>query len=637
MKQLITTILLLSLTIPSYAQFEGLVKHWGFDSDSPNKDHFSVFSKTSAEITFSEGTKGQAVVLNNKNYHLNLTQTLDLEDDFSIAFWFSPYQFEVAQTLFLQTKQDDKTGAVLRFLHLGFSGKKLFLKTEKGLKGLYETPELGLHQWYLVSYTYDGFEAKIYLNNQLIYSTKETSIYNELPYKTDYLYLAKGQTDTQQFQGALDEIMVFDEAIEGFTIDAILKELTKKPKPKIVEKPKEKPKPKPKAKPVVKVQKEQRKDFYHKIYNKRLTQIQDSIEIKTTDIAFEIWDYDEYDNDKIRMVLNQFYVIQDDIPLKKRSKRRKYEIRNAKLEENADNYMVFYAEDMGKYPSQNTAAVRLYLDGKRQSKIYKFVLTEDFNAALKIKHYKKIPPKKTVIDSTKRTEFVDFSGITLLEPLTVEQTDLKFTIENLAENAVITNIQLNQKALAKEVRLGYYPKNQNFTIEPTANNRLVFKSYQLEKGQSANLKLYVKANQKLLRTYEFDLQKGNFGIPIQYQAPIVKTRRPKNNHQLTVRDTVLTIKIMDNSVVDGDIVTIRQGAKVVLENYTLVKEPKALNIQLLQNQENIFTFVPVSMGSKNTENTALVIIEADGRVIDKFTLSSRTKDNPAKLKIVHKK
>lgn len=635
MKKLILFNLLLCLTLTANAQFDGLVKHWGFDTDSPHKDHFNLFSQTSSEITFSEGTKGQAVVLNNKNYHLNLDKQVDLYDDFSVAFWFSPYQFDVAQTLIYQTKQAEKTGEIIRFLQLGFSGKQLFLKTEKGLKGLFKTPTLDLHQWYLVTYTYDGYEVGIYLNNVLIYQSKETSIYTKLPYKKDHLYLAKGRMETKQFQGALDEIMVFDEQIEGFTINAILEKYRKKATPRKVEKPKKKSKPI--TQPIKVESKEKRKDFYHKIYKKRLTEIQDSIEVSSTNIEFEIWDYDKYDNDKINMILNQYYMIQENIPLKKRSKRRKYSITNAKMEENANNYITFFAEDMGKYPSQNTAAVRLWIDGKKQDKIYKFVLTEDINAALKIKHFKEIPKKVPKENLAKSTDFVDFKTVKMLEPLTVERTDLKFVLENLAEDAVTAETFLDETSLFGKMKLGYYPTNKNFTIEPTTMNRLVIKSHQLEKGQQANLRLSIKSGQKVLKTYTFDLQQGNFGIPIQYQAPIIVTRRPKNKYELTVRDTILTIKIMDNSVVDGDIVTIKQGGKIVLENYKLTAEPKAINVQLLQNQENSFVFVPVSMGSKNTENTALVIIEADGRVIDKFTLSSRTKDNPARLKIVHKK
>ncbi|NJN77770.1 MAG: hypothetical protein HC803_05095 [Saprospiraceae bacterium] len=194
--------------------------------------------------------------------------------------------------------------------------------------------------------------------------------------------------------------------------------------------------------------------------------------------------------------------------------------------------MIFYAEDMGKFPSQNTAAVRLWLDGKRQEKIYRLVLTEDNNAVLKIIH----------------------SG-----------------------------------EIVEEIPIAETPKTE----------------IQME-------------------------------IPIENPIEIEVNKMAKNKYELTVSDTVLVLKIMDNSVVDGDSVTILHNGKVILLNYGLTADLLQLPVQLVQNQVNTFTFVPVSMGSKNTQNTALVIIEADGKTIDKVTLSSLDKNRPARLIIVHK-
>jgi|GEM_PF-7102241 hypothetical protein len=518
-----TIILLFCFITITNAQFEDVVKHWSFDENSRDKDHFSLF-QTSGEVAFSSGIEGQSVSLMDKNYYVSFGRFLDLEEDFSVVFWFNVLETDGVQSLMLQSKTKEN-GDVNRYLHLAIADGKLLLKNEKTGLGLLGNTEIQSNFWYQLTYAYDGFETKMYLDNKLIFESTETSIFTKLPCCTDELFIGKPKNGAKGLNGYVDEIMIFEEMIEVEMITDINMIMNMKP-PKI-----EFDTPKVHLSQPVVSPKETRNKLVKFTENRR-NELQDSVFVKTRNIEIEIWDYDEFDKDKVRFVLNDksFYT---NILLDKKRKARKYTIpETINFKSNDDNYLIFYAEDMGKFSSQNTAAVRIWLDGKLQDKIYKLVLTEDKNAVLKITH----------------------SGE-------------KVADKPIAETLIET------------------PKTE---------------------------------------------------IPMETPVEIEVNKIAKNKYELTVSDTVLMLKIMDNSVVDGDSVTILHNGKVVLLNYGLTSNLKQLPIQLLKNQANTFTFVPVSMGSKNTQNTALVIIEADGKVIDKVTLSSLNINRPAKLVIVQK-
>lgn len=520
MKHLYDTLFLLLISITfANAQFEGIDKHWSFDENSRDKDYFSLFN-TSSQIAFSSGIVGQSVVLLDKDYCVDFGRFLDLEEDFSVVFWFNVLENSGVQSLLLQTKTNTNS-EVQRYFHLAIADGKLLLKNEKTGLDLLGNTEIQSNFWYQLTYTYDGFETKIYLDKRLIFQTTETSIFTKLPCCNDALFIGKSANSAGNLKGYVDEIMVFEEGIKMEMIENI-NLIMNMQLPKLqVDTPKVYL-----SKPVIQPKKARNK--LAKITDKRQNELQDSVWVETENIEFEIWDYDEFDKDKVRFVLNDasFY---SNILLDKKRNAKKYRIpETVNFKTNDDNFLIFYAEDMGKFPSQNTAAVRLWLDGKRQEKVYKLVLTEDKNAVLKIIHSKE--------------------------------------------------------------------KKEN----------------------------------------EEDLPIATTEVPMNNSVEIETNKVAKNKHELTVSDTILVLKIMDNSVVDGDSVTILHNGKIILENYGLTSDLLQLPVQLIQNQANTFTFVPVSMGSKNTQNTALVIIEADGKVIDKVTLSSLDKNRPARLIILQK-
>lgn len=519
-------LLIISVTVAD-AQFDEIVKYWTFDETSPSKDYFSLF-QTSDSIAFSSGIDGQAVSLVDENYWMEFGQVPDLEDDFSVSFWFNVLDINGVQSLLLQNKTKEN-GEVSRYLQLKIENGKLIIQNEKKQQFAINNPMIQTNYWHQLTYVYDGFEVQLYLDKALIYQSTETTLFTNLPCCEDKLFIGKVANSAKGLKGYVDEIMVFDEAVDMEMIEKIndiinLKSIKSDVDTQAIFI----------SQPVERVVAERNKLV--KISAKRLNEIQETIHVSTTDIEFEIWDYDEYDKDKVYFILNESSPFYTSTFLNKKRKAIKYRLPTTlQFKPNDDNFLIFVAEDMGNFPSQNTAAVRLWIDGKAQSEIYKFVLTEDKNAVLKITHSDKITAEKP--------------------------------LSNIEEPIDRTT----------------FPDTQPDDLEPE----------------------------------------------------ILVRKIATNQHELTVSDTILTISIMDNSVVDGDSVTILHNGKVVISNYGLTDRLYTISVQLLQNQVNNFTFVPVSMGSKNTQNTALVIIEADGKVIDKVTLSSLDKNRPAKLVIKH--
>ncbi len=518
----ITLILFLGITTVVNAQLDGLKKHWSFDEDSRNKDYSSLFV-TSESIAFSSGVAGQSVSLFDKNYSINVGQYIDLEDAFSVVFWFNVLETEGLQSLLLQSKTKEN-GGMQRYLQLVILNGQLLLKNEKENLAMYHSPEIQSNSWHQLTYTYNGFEAKIYLDKTLIYQSTETSIFTKLPCCYDALHIGKAANTAVQFKGYVDEMMIFEEAFGAKEVEALNLKINQKPLKIEVDTPKifvSQPVQRPEKIP----------NQLSKKTDNRLNDLQDSLTVTTQNIEFDIWDYDEFDEDKVRFVWNA-QVFSTNVLLDKKRKARRYNIPTTlDFKTNDTNFLIFYAEDMGKFSSQNTAAVQFWIDGERQEKIYKLVLTERQNAVLKITHSGKIVENELI-------------------------TAPKYKAEN-----------------AEKPFLG----------ETTPTTEII-----------------------------------------------------KNQHELTVSDTILTIKIMDNSIVDGDSVTILHNGKVILEHYGLTKNWYAISIQLAKNQVNNFTFIPISMGSKDTQNTALVIIEANEKIIDKVTLSSSDENHPAKLIITHR-
>jgi hypothetical protein len=629
--------ILLSCTFFVNAQDDGLIKHWTFDANE--SDYLSAISGGGSP-NVADGRKGFGVYMNGVNHHFDIRE-IDVKEDFTVSFWIKPLNVERTQTILLQEKTDSKTNRTDRFLQLGIQNKALFLKDEKSYLGI-EPITLEDGEWYFISYSYDGFEARIIFQDKVVFKTNKVTLYNEMYQRTDRLSIGKNFNKSMRFEGILDEVKAFNLPLKKEQVNEVFEELAT---PIVVEElPKENPKSiKVPAEEVTTVKIEKPADEYLKNnYRNRKNNLQHQILVTSPNIEVEVWDYDEFDEDRISITLNNSEFIGNQSRDRLVQRKRKKETYKFNLVEEKANYLTFIAEDMGKYDSQNTAAIRLIVDGKPFDDIYKLILTQEENAVIRITHVAKNPDKAPIIpvaevEMPKSTYKVVMNN-DVLDPLVVNSTAVTLKLKTTNKQSLNQKIQvsLDDRSLSKPFIINNsISKELFFNVNTKQEKILLIESFQLLKTATCNVEATIIVDGKEVKTYRLRLDKNNVLLPIVY-VPDANSKKPSSQRIVTVSDTNLIFQIKDNSKVDGDIVTIKQEGKVLLENYTLTGEFRNLDINLKSNTENTFLFVAESMGRSSGENTAYVMILSNGEVIHEFSLRSHNKYKPAKLVIIHK-
>ena len=629
--------ILLSCTFYINAQDDGLIKHWTFDANE--SDYISAINGAGTP-NVADGRKGFGVYLNGVSHHFNIRE-IDVKEDFTISFWIRPLNVERKQTILLQEKFDTKAKKTDRFLQLGIQNKTLFLKDEKSYLGV-EPITLKDGEWYFISYSYDGFEARIIFQDKVIFKTNKVTLYNEMYHRTDLLSIGKDFNNSMKFEGVLDEVKAFNlplkkeqvvEVFEELATPIIVEELPKET-PKSIEVPKEKVETVKVEKPV--------DEYFKKDYRSRKNNVQHQIFVTSPNVEVEVWDYDEFDEDRISITLNNSEFIGEQSRDRLVQRKRKKETYKFNLIEEKTNYLTFIAEDMGIYDSQNTAAIRLIVNGEPFDDIYKLILTQEENAVIRITHVAKNPDKKPIVPIVEvelpKSTFKVVMDNEVLDPLIVNSTAVTLKLRTANKQSLNQKIQvsLDDKSLGDPFIINNaISKELFFNINTKQEKILLIESFQLLKTATSNVEATIIIDGKAVRTYRFRLDKNNVLLPIVY-VPDATSKRPSSERIVTVSDTNLIIQIKDNSKVDGDAVTIKQEGKVILENYTLTGDFRDLNINLKSNTENTFLFVAESMGRSSGENTAYVMILSNGEVIHEFSLRSQDKYKPAKLVIIHK-
>lgn len=619
------------------AQDDGLVKHWTFDA---NESDYLSDVVGSGKPNVADGKSGFGVYLNGDSHYFAVRK-IDVKDDFTLAFWIRPLNVERTQTIILQEKVNTKTGATDQYLQLGIQDKKLFLRNQNNYLGI-QPMELNDGEWYFVSYSYDGFEAKIIVQGEEVYKTNKVTLYNELYQRSDHLYIGKNLNGTAKFEGVLDEIKAYNLPLKKDKIVEVYEELAtpkavvvdkppvEEKDPVVVDKAPEKPK---EEKPVDK--------HFKKNYKNRKNVVQHQIFVTEPNIEVEVWDFDEYDEDRISITLNNSAFIGEQSRNRLLQRKRKKETYKFNLVPATTNYLTFIADDMGIYDSQNTAAVRLIVNGKPFDDIYKLVLTEEENAVLKITHITKKEDKKPIIpvaDVTPKATYKIVIDNEVLDPLIVNSTVVTVRVKTKNRESLNQkiNIKVDEKSLGGPFVINnFIAKEVTFNVNTDQETIFLLEASELLKDATCLVEATIIVDDKEIRTYNLRLDRNNVLLPLVY-VPSPDAKNPSNERIVTVTDTNLIIQIKDNSKVDGDIVTITQKGKIILENYTLTGEYKDLNVQLNPNEKTVFFFKPISMGRSSGENTAYVMILSKGKVIHEFSLRSQDKNKPAKLTIIHK-
>lgn len=612
------------------------IRHWNFDGS----DAEFAGATRGGRANIADGVEKFGVYLNGNTNHF-VPNGVEWTDDFTVSFWFKPTTVDKSQTIFLLEKIANKTGQTERYLQFFLQDKKLFLKNEKNYLGIPEK-EIVEGKWYHVTYQYDGFEVRIYLGGEKVFSTGKVTMYNELAQRKDVLSIGKGSNEIGYLEAVLDEVRIYNRPIQE---EQLVKQFGVEKPVIAIEKPTEKavePIEKPivaKAKEPFPVKKKIKDEFKKATFNGRENVTQHEIYVTSTNIEIEVWDYDEFDNDRISVTLNNSPFIGTCCKNKLVNKKRKRATYRFNLVSEAVNYLTFIAEDMGIYNSQNTAAVRIIVNGERFDDIYKLILTKKKNAVLKFVHVP-LNKNKTKIVPVAASKNKDLYKVVVenkvLDPLVVNSTTVTLRVRGKESDRRKISVALEDEPLTAPFFVSKeLSRTLVFNLSTQNEKILLLEALNLKQSNKSRIILEVEVNNQVIQTYQIALDEANTLLPFVY-VPDKKEKDPKNQRTVVVTDTDLTIQIRDFSKVDGDQVTIKQEGKVILANYVLTGEFKEIPITLKANAENKFVFTPVSMGRSKGENTAYVMILSKGEIIHEFSLRSQDINKPAKLVIVHR-
>lgn len=236
-------------------------------------------------------------------------------------------------------------------------------------------------------------------------------------------------------------------------------------------------------------------------------------------------------------------------------------------------------------------------------------------------------------DRPSKDDIVYIDKYEVLDPLIVRTTGIVLEYYQIKGKKGTELYIVHNDDLGKPLPISSQKKTKRVALNVGSENSLTFEGFQLKRNQNCRVRVNVKSGSNIIASYDIDLDKNNVVLPIAYLR--AKDKRPKNHKIITVNSKNIQIQVKDNSKVDGDVITIKQGKLTILDNYSLTDELKTVGVELKENVRNEFAFVPVDMGKSSGENTALVLILVDGKVIYDFSLRSIDKNRPARLTIIH--
>ncbi len=208
---LILSLVLINIPISLSAQYDNLVKHWTFES----KDATHQAILTNNQANYVSGVKGQGVLMNRENGYIDMTESEDLLNEFTFSFWFKPNNINDKQTLFYHFRQVRGDFFIRSFLRLEIENGRFKFKNEDKDFSI-SSVALEKDKWYYLNYTFDGTSTKLYLQGKEIYATSDKiSVYQKVSYKMENrMFIGCSHIASTQFEGVVDEVMIFNKAID---------------------------------------------------------------------------------------------------------------------------------------------------------------------------------------------------------------------------------------------------------------------------------------------------------------------------------------------------------------------------------------------------------------------------------------
>jgi hypothetical protein len=198
---------------------EGLAAYYAFENDVNDSSGNGNNGTIVGDPVFVEGPAGygMAMEFNGDDYiDCGNGDSLQIQDAITISFWFNVVAFENTWEGFLakgdnsyRASRGDGTGDAT---HMGISGT-----TAGGGNGWFNGVTLITGgNWHHFAGTYDGAEAKIYIDGVLDATTEATGQINISEYN---LYIGENAQATGRFlHGIMDEVMIYNRALSDLEV-----------------------------------------------------------------------------------------------------------------------------------------------------------------------------------------------------------------------------------------------------------------------------------------------------------------------------------------------------------------------------------------------------------------------------------
>lgn len=507
-----------------------------------------------------------------KNFFTLGMDSLETQNGFSLAFWFLPSAFEGDQMLIAHI--DPLAKADIR---VALAGNRAMVQQRDDI--LSYSNILLPNQWYFCAYTYEEGFVSVRIENSS-FRFAQQALWNGKKGR-----LVVGQIQGHSFfKGTIDEMEWFPEALSTRKIKKLQSQLGQ----------------------------EARVDNDYKRlakFKKRVNEFQDSIRVNSLEVTLKVWDDDLRDDDVLQIYLNGEPLSDGTVNLRKSKDPIKI-----RLLENQPNEILFYALSMGRYEEFNTASVRVLVQDVAWGE-YELRANADKNAVLLINFDQEARPQlraainpneqklKTIRTSSDKIKlYLKDHSLKDKDEVAVKFNESPFLINRLEKTA-----KMSQFALNNGHNDFWFQANRNGWFKCTAT-------------------ITVK-DEKDRKLGEFKLEIGKDEV---YRLPIVYKPKPSTRRELVTKENKIIIRILDDQEYDGDTLAITQNGILILDDTELTKKAVDIEVDLKENQANIFRFIPVSTGDFGGNSCLVRILTANKeKVITTFKMEAYLKEQPA--------
>lgn len=562
------------------------------------------------------GLFGQAVFLDGKNSHLDLSSFLQMNQPLTLSFWFKPEQFYGEQGIFRQSRLAKQAESeVGRFIEVLLKDHTGLLRTESP-NSTGQMPYLDIlanknQGWLFFTFTGDEFGYEVYLQGQKVAESQDGTMFRAFGDFHNSLLIGKSNT---HFIGWIDEVKLFYDRYDAYSISTMLKAYQKQletlaqqaaeKKRKAAEKNLVEKKPDTeKTTPVISVLKD------------RPLAIEDlAIRVDADQVKVKIWDYyRRIDDDKVSVYLNEEdNCVYQNLVL---AKRRKAEEITVQLSGQEEQLLIFYAEDTGDFYSSATIAVQV----EGQDHVYEMTSSKKKNATLRI-----IPKRRDKLSPQ------------TLPDLLVNQQDLQleFSPSRNADKRNKVSFEVQVEGISNTYQGSLFDEVTSIplSLAPNESKNIQIKSTYSDFQTSFPqlIKLAITEKGKTVYQHPLPLHRNTFQFTITRAPKIDLVDSGQRNISLSPLAQQVTLELSDHDQPDADNISITYDQKIVVDSLELAAEPFKVFISLNPSLTTHQFYIKANSFGKSQEpiNTPRIRIVADGKEIDNFALRLvKGKDN----------